>query len=68
MIAADAKDNELKFALAKFYETNRQPEKAEAIYRGVIDSEGFDAAGLSARDRLAALARAAQRRRPARSS
>ncbi len=55
MIAADPKDDDLKFALAKFYETNRQPEKAEAIYRGVIDSEGFDAAGLSARDRLAAL-------------
>jgi tetratricopeptide (TPR) repeat protein len=55
MIAADAKDNELKFALANFYETNRHPEKAEVIYQGVVDSEHLDAAGLSARDRLAAL-------------
>ncbi len=55
MIAADAKDNELKFALAKFYETHREPEKAEVIYQGVIDSEKLDAAGLSARDRLALL-------------
>jgi tetratricopeptide (TPR) repeat protein len=55
MIAADAKDTELKFALARFYESSRHPEKAEVIYRGVIDSEKLDAAGLSARDRLATL-------------
>jgi tetratricopeptide (TPR) repeat protein len=55
MVAADAKNSALKFALAKFYEANRHPEKAEAAYQAVIDSEKFNAAGLSARDRLAAL-------------
>ena len=55
MIAADPKDTELKFALARFYQVNHQTEKAEAIYQKVIDSEKLDAAGLSARDQLAAL-------------
>ena len=55
MIAADPRDVELKFALAKFYVAGRQPEHAEKIYREVIDGEKLDAAGLAARDRLAAL-------------
>jgi tetratricopeptide (TPR) repeat protein len=55
MIAADPKDFELKFALAQFYVGNHQPERAEKIYRDVIDAEKLDAAGISARDRLATL-------------
>ena len=55
MITADPKDVELKFALAKFYVANHQPERAEKIYREVIDVEELDAAGITARDRLAAL-------------
>jgi tetratricopeptide (TPR) repeat protein len=55
MVAADPKDAEMKFALAKFYERNSQPDRAEGIYQQVIDAEKLDAAGLSARDRLAVL-------------
>ena len=55
MIAADPKDFELKFALARFYVSNHQPERAEKIYRDVIDAQKLDAAGITARDRLAGL-------------
>jgi tetratricopeptide (TPR) repeat protein len=55
MIAADPKDFDMKFALAKFYEANGQSPRAESIYRQVIQSENLNAAGLAARDRLAAL-------------
>jgi tetratricopeptide (TPR) repeat protein len=55
LVAADAKNDDMKFALAGFYEANHQPEKAEVIYQGVIDGGKLSAAGLSARDRLAAL-------------
>jgi tetratricopeptide (TPR) repeat protein len=55
MIAADPKDFEMKFALAKFYEANNQSDRAEKIYREVIDTEKLNAAGLAARDRLAAV-------------
>jgi tetratricopeptide (TPR) repeat protein len=55
LIAAEPKNTELTFALARFYEANHQTEKAEAIYHGVIDTEGLGSAGLTARDRLAAL-------------
>lgn len=54
-IAAQPDDVELKFALAKFYVTNHQSERAEKVYQGVIDSDKLDAAGITARDRLAAL-------------
>ena len=54
-IAAQPDDVELKFALGKFYITNRKPELAEKVYQGIIDSEKLNAAGISARDRLAAL-------------
>lgn len=54
-IAAQPDDVELKFALAKFYAGNHQPDRAEKIYQGIIDSEKMDAAGITARDRLAAL-------------
>lgn len=55
MIAADPADLELKFALAKFYVANQDPDRAEKVYLGVIDSEKLNAAGITARDRLAAL-------------
>ncbi len=55
MVIADPKDFEMKFALAKFYQVNRQPALAEGIYQQVIDGEKLDAAGLTARDRLAEL-------------
>ena len=54
-ITAQPDDVELKFALAKFYVGNHQPERAEKVYQGVIDAEKLDAAGITARDRLAAL-------------
>jgi tetratricopeptide (TPR) repeat protein len=55
MVNADASNFELKFALGKLYESNKQPEKAEAVYQDVIEKEKLEAAGLSARDRLATL-------------
>jgi tetratricopeptide (TPR) repeat protein len=55
MIAAEPKDIELKFALAKLYENLNEVRQAEAVYRSVIDSEKLEAAGLTARSRLAAL-------------
>lgn len=55
MIAADPKDFEFKFALARFYVEHQKPERAESVYREVIDAEKLDAAGITARDRLAAL-------------
>jgi tetratricopeptide (TPR) repeat protein len=55
MVAADPKDFDLKFTLAKFYQATNQLPLAEGIYQQVIDSEKLDAAGLTARDRLAEL-------------
>lgn len=53
MVAADPKDFELKFALAKFYQGAGKVAQAEDLYQKVIKSEQLDAAGLTARDRLA---------------
>jgi predicted Zn-dependent protease len=55
LIAADPKDFEMKFALAKFYQGSSRPALAEGIYQEVIAGEKLDAAGLTARDRLAEL-------------
>jgi tetratricopeptide (TPR) repeat protein len=45
----------MKFALAKLYQASARPALAEAIYQEVISGEKLDAAGLTARDRLAEL-------------
>jgi tetratricopeptide (TPR) repeat protein len=55
MVAADPTDVEMKFALAKFYQGTGRPQIAEGLYQQVIDNEKLDAAGLTARDRLAEL-------------
>src|SRR3984885_2459960 len=55
MIAANPKDYELRFAQAQFYIEGKEPAKAENIYKEVIAAADLDAAGLPARDRLAAL-------------
>jgi predicted Zn-dependent protease len=55
MIAAAPTDVELKFALARFYANNHQADRAEKVLREVIDAEKLDAAGITARDRLAGL-------------
>ncbi|HUG73200.1 MAG TPA: tetratricopeptide repeat protein [Steroidobacteraceae bacterium] len=52
-IAADPKNAELKIAQGQFLESARQPDQAAALYREVIKSEGTDAQGLVARNRLA---------------
>jgi tetratricopeptide (TPR) repeat protein len=55
LIAADPKDFELRFAQAQFYEQGKDVAKAEAVYKDVIAAAKLEAAGISARDRLAAL-------------
>ncbi|MEJ0099905.1 MAG: tetratricopeptide repeat protein [Pseudomonadota bacterium] len=54
-VDADPKRAELQVALAQFQEAAQQPEKAEATYRTLIKSQGVEAQGLVARDRLAAM-------------
>lgn len=54
-VTAEPKNAQLQVALAQFQESARQPEKAEATYRALIKSEGVQAQGLVARDRLAAM-------------
>src|SRR6202021_3136368 len=53
--AANPKDYELRFTQAQFYIEGKEPTKAENIYKEVIAAADLDAAGLTARDRLAAL-------------
>lgn len=55
MIAAQPKDSELQFALARLYRADGANQKAEAVYRGVIDRERTNPAGLTARNNLAAV-------------
>lgn len=55
MIAANPKDYDLRFTQAQFYIEGKEPAKAENIYKEVIAAADLDEAGLTARDRLAAL-------------
>jgi predicted Zn-dependent protease len=55
MIAAAPDENDLRFGLARFYIGGKDPKQAEAVYQSIIDREKFAAAGLAARDQLAAL-------------
>jgi tetratricopeptide (TPR) repeat protein len=55
MIAAAPEDFELQFALASFYQDGKEPEKAKAVYQGIIDKEGLAPPALTARDRLAGI-------------
>ncbi|MFC1772755.1 tetratricopeptide repeat protein [Pseudomonadota bacterium] len=43
----------LKFGLARLYSNDGQQDKAEAVYQGVMDSEGLNQDGLTARTGLA---------------
>ena len=46
---------DLNFALAARYMQSEQPDKAEAEYRKLIDQQGIEPAGLTARVALASL-------------
>jgi predicted Zn-dependent protease len=54
-IAQEPKDYPLRFALGGFYEQGKEPDKAAAVYRAVIDAAGLDGPGITARNRLAAM-------------
>lgn len=54
-VDAEPANADLQIALAEFQEAGRDVAKAEATYRAVIKSQGTKAAGLTARNRLAAL-------------
>jgi len=55
MIKAEPEDYDLQFALAKLHLAAGENQKAEAVYRGVIDRERTRSPGLLARNGLASL-------------
>jgi predicted Zn-dependent protease len=55
MIAANPQDYDLQFEQAKFDEQSGESAQAEAVYRKIIAAAQLDAAGITARNRLAAL-------------
>ncbi len=55
MITKDPKNNQLKFAQAQLFQQTKQFAKAEDTYRSIIAANDWDAAGVTARDSLAAL-------------
>jgi tetratricopeptide (TPR) repeat protein len=54
MIAAAPDESALQFGLARFYIGGKDLKQAETVYQGIIDRWKFEAAGLAARDQLAA--------------
>jgi tetratricopeptide (TPR) repeat protein len=61
LIASDSGNLELQLGLGRFYEVHQRPGPADAVYRKVATAAGDKAQGLVARNRLAALALAANR-------
>ncbi len=52
-IAKDPDESGLRFALAKLYELNKEPEKSQAVYQEIIAKKGVEPDGLKARVNLA---------------
>jgi len=61
LVASDPGNLELQLGLGQFYEAHQRPALAEAVYRSVMAAGGNRAMGLTARNRLAAMALAANR-------
>ena len=61
LIASDRGNLSLQLGLGQFYEAHQRPALAEAVYRSVMAAGGNKAMGLTARNRLAAMALAANR-------
>ncbi len=55
MIDKDPKNDQLKFAQAQLFAQAKEFDKAESAYRAIIAANDADAAGITARDALAAL-------------
>jgi tetratricopeptide (TPR) repeat protein len=55
MIAANPTDYEMKFAQAEFFQQGKETDKAESVYKEVIAATDMNAAGITARNRLAVL-------------
>ena len=53
--AGEKEGASMQLALAKFYESQRKPEAAQAVYRDVIKAQDTKPDGLTARTRLASL-------------
>jgi tetratricopeptide (TPR) repeat protein len=61
LVASDPGNLALQMGLGEYYETHQRPVLAAAVYRQVITAGGTKAQGLGARNRLAAMALAANR-------
>jgi tetratricopeptide (TPR) repeat protein len=55
MIAANPTDYEMQFAQAEFFRQGKETDKAESVYKEVIAATDMNAAGITARNRLAVL-------------
>jgi tetratricopeptide (TPR) repeat protein len=55
MVAANPQDYDIRLAQGQFFEQGKEPTRAEAVYRRIIDDAGTAPAANMARDRLAAL-------------
>ncbi len=54
-MAADKDDEQMQLAFGRFHESRGNLDRAEALYREVIDQAGTEPSGLTARNRVAAL-------------